>query len=75
MRSVALLHNRDLLLRQPVQLPHQPIDLVVGGIDLPLEQLLSRGRLGISELSKGPQHSLSLGYGWSLRPFEEWPLP
>ena len=48
--SLHSLHNRNLLLRQPVQLVHQPIDLPVASINLPLEQLLGRRRLGVGEL-------------------------
>ena len=37
-RISSSLHHRNLLLRQPVQLVHQPVDLPVGGIDLSLDE-------------------------------------
>ncbi len=51
MRLVALLNNPNLLRRQPVKLVHQPIDL-------PLQQLLGRGRLGIGNLLAQRQQGL-----------------
>ena len=43
------LHNRDLFLRQPIQLVHQRVDVRIGGLDLPVVQVLVDGNLDISE--------------------------
>jgi hypothetical protein len=55
------LHNRDLLLGQPVHLTHQCVDLGIGGLDLALVELLvgedgrcplaPRRRIGSTQLS------------------------
>jgi hypothetical protein len=38
--NAPLLHYRNLLLRQPIQLIHQSVNLPVRGLDLPLVELL-----------------------------------
>jgi len=40
---IQTLHHPNLLLRQPVQLIHQRVNLPVGGLDLPLVELLVSG--------------------------------
>ncbi len=45
-----LFNNRNHLLPQLVQLLLQPIDLSVRSINLPLEQLFGRGRLGVGQV-------------------------
>jgi len=44
------LHNPDFLIRQPVKLIHQVIDLPVGGLDLALERCLGLGDFGLVQL-------------------------
>ena len=36
----SLLHDADLLPRQPIQLIHQRVDLLVGGLDLALAEIV-----------------------------------
>jgi len=55
------LHDPDLLLRQPVQLIHQPVDLPVGGFDLALEMGLFVRRFSGGELLVQGEHALDEG--------------
>src|SRR6266851_7508766 len=68
-RVGGLLHNLNLLLRQPIQLVHQPVDLPVGGVDLALEDgfLVCRVRLQSNR-------SITLGTGASTM-IESRPRP
>jgi hypothetical protein len=44
--GLAPLHNLDLHIRQPEQLIHQPIDLLVNGLNLALQRLFLLQRVG-----------------------------
>jgi len=52
------LHESDLFLGQPIQLVHQPDNLLVGGLDLALVQLLAGGDGGGGQLLVEVQHML-----------------
>ena len=53
-----LLHNPDLLLRQPIQLVDQRVDLPVRGLDAPPQRRLLVGRAGLWELFMQGEHLL-----------------
>jgi hypothetical protein len=56
--SIALrsLHNRDLFLRQPVQLISQRVDLPALGSDMPLQVRLLMRRAGLGVLFVQGEH-------------------
>ena len=39
--TVILLHDPNLLLRQPVKVVHKPVNLLVGGVNLALELVIA----------------------------------
>ena len=55
------LHNRELLLRQPIQLLDQRVYLPVGGIDPPLQGRLLVRRADQGELFMQREHLFHLG--------------
>ena len=55
-----LCHNRDLLLRQPVQLINQRVDLPVSRLDLPLQSRLLVRRADQGELLMQGEHLFHL---------------
>lgn len=54
-------HDADLLLRQPIQFNHQPVDLPVGGVDLRLQQRLLRRRAHSNAALVQVQHAFDQG--------------
>lgn len=56
--SAHSLHDPDLLLREPVKLVDQGVDLPVNGLDAALQCRLLVGRLGLRELFMQSKHLL-----------------
>ncbi len=55
------LHKGDLFLGQPIQLVHQRVDLLVGGLDLAMLELLVGGNGGLGQRLVEVQHALHKG--------------
>jgi hypothetical protein len=48
------LHDRDLLVGQPIRVTHQRVDACIGGLDPALVELLARGRGAVGRRFRGP---------------------
>ena len=60
--SGRLFNGPNLLLRQLIQLIHQPIDLAIRRVNLTLNRRLARRRLGTAKLIPEVEHLINEGH-------------